>query len=144
MRRKGLQARFMKLPRKPKKKLVLPLFLIFLFSFIFLLGRWQKTEIDFDFDWLGGGKLVKPVPNLTDEENLENMFKQSGLGVESLNFSPHEVEASLSGKLTVFLDLEKDLSSQILSLQFILSRSKIEGKTLQVVDLRYTKPVVSY
>lgn len=40
--------------------------------------------------------------------------------------------------------LEKEIGSQVGSLQLILSRAKIEGKLPRLVDLRFDKPVISF
>jgi len=55
-----------------------------------------------------------------------------------------EIEIWLEdGALTLF-NGEKDIQSQLDSLQFISSRSKIEGKQIKKIDLRFDKPVIVY
>ncbi|MBM3205281.1 cell division protein FtsQ [Candidatus Shapirobacteria bacterium] len=56
--------------------------------------------------------------------------------------SLREIEVWLNGETIVLLNGEKDLSSQLDSLQLILSRSKIEGKQIKKIDLRFDKPVI--
>lgn len=49
-----------------------------------------------------------------------------------------------TGPTEVFFNPENNLKSQVASLQLILSRSRIEGKTPAKIDLRFDKPVVSF
>ena len=53
-------------------------------------------------------------------------------------------EATLSGNLHVFLKKDEEISRQVASLQYILNRSKIEGKIPSIIDLRFDKPVLKY
>lgn len=125
----------------PRKSL-LPIFLI-----IFLLGSffWAKfRQTDWSFDLVQSGEILNPLPSPTAKEELENFLRQGGLTPTNLDFQDEQVEGSFSGNLTVFFSLDKDLFSQVISLQFILSRSKIEGKLPKLVDLRFRKPVISY
>lgn len=43
----------------------------------------------------------------------------------------------------VFLSSKKDIKTQISSLQFILSRLTMEGKSILRLDLRFDKPVIT-
>lgn len=56
--------------------------------------------------------------------------------------SLREIEVWLQGQTLVLFNGEKDLGSQLDSLQLILSRSKIEGKSIKKIDLRFSKPVI--
>jgi len=56
--------------------------------------------------------------------------------------SPREIEIWLENNLLVLFNLENDVDSQLDSLQLILSRAKIEGKTVKKIDLRFDKPVI--
>lgn len=49
---------------------------------------------------------------------------------------------SLDGGKTVTLSSKKDVSSQISSLQFILSRLTMEGRQFSRLDLRFDKPII--
>ena len=58
--------------------------------------------------------------------------------------SPYSLTVWLrDGKEAVF-SLRKEIQIQVDSLQFILSRSKIEGRNIKKIDLRFDKPVVNY
>jgi len=68
------------------------------------------------------------------------------------NMATRRIEIVNSRELTVFLktgpkaqiSLEKSLEKQVGSLQLILDRAKMEGKQIQLIDLRFDKPVISY
>jgi len=55
-----------------------------------------------------------------------------------------EIEIWLGNEVLVLFSGQKDISIQLDSLQLIYSRSKIEGKQVKKIDLRFDKPVVVY
>ena len=127
-----------------RRKFFFP-FILILFLLIALLVKITKNfEFDFNFVLPTRGEIINPLPSPTAKEELENFLRQGGLTPTNLNFRQKEAEGSFSGNLTVFFSLDKDLFSQVISLQFILSRSKIEGRLPRLVDLRFNKPVISY
>jgi len=58
--------------------------------------------------------------------------------------SPYSLNVWLKEGVEVVLSFKKEAQIQLDSLQFILSRSKIEGKRIKKIDLRFDKPVVNY
>ncbi|MGB9706833.1 MAG: cell division protein FtsQ/DivIB, partial [Microgenomates group bacterium] len=58
--------------------------------------------------------------------------------------SPYSLEVELKDDLVTTFSFKKETQIQIDSLQFILSRAKIEGKGIKKIDLRFDKPVVTY
>jgi len=68
------------------------------------------------------------------------------------NIEARRLEITDSRELTVFLktgpkvliSLDKNIKEQVDSLQLILERAKIEGKQIELIDLRFDKPVISY
>jgi len=58
--------------------------------------------------------------------------------------SPYSLTVWLKDGEEVVFSLKKEIQIQVDSLQFILSRSKIEGKGVKRIDLRFDKPVVNY
>ncbi len=65
--------------------------------------------------------------------------------VSSVKFAGQTgIEVKGDEELTIFFSREKDLAGQIRSLQTVLQKYKIEGKSLKQVDLRYEQPVVRY
>ncbi len=91
----------------------------------------------------------------------DNYQLESPLILSSLDFlyqlltkdiEARRVEITSSRELTVTLkigpkiliSLDKDLKKQVDSLQLILERAKIEGKQIELIDLRFDKPVITY
>ena len=56
--------------------------------------------------------------------------------------SSRQVEVRLKNSTLILFNLNKDTEEQLDSLQLILSRSKIEGKQIKKIDLRFDKPVI--
>ena len=54
------------------------------------------------------------------------------------------IMALLSDGETIFFSTNKDIPSQVDSLQIILSRLTIEGKKFQKIDFRYDLPIITY
>jgi len=57
--------------------------------------------------------------------------------------SDTQIEIQLKDDIQTIFSLKKEVIVQLDSLQLILSRAKIEGRTLGRVDLRFDKPIVS-
>ena len=53
------------------------------------------------------------------------------------------IEVLLKNKTQVFFTSQKEIGSQLDSLQLIFNRSKIEGKEIKKIDLRFDKPVIN-
>lgn len=58
--------------------------------------------------------------------------------------SPRQIEVELDDGLSVIFSSLKEVDFQLDSLQLIFSRSKIEGRNLKQIDLRFDKAVVIY
>lgn len=126
-----------------KRKFFLPLFLIFFLLAILVFQRVRQLNLSFDFSLPGQQKIVSPLPIFDKEATLGQIFHQYGLLAQNLRVTGNEAVASISG-IPVFLTLDKDLNSKVASLQLILSRAKIEGRLPRAIDLRFSKPVLSY
>lgn len=92
---------------------------------------------------------VEPVAKETTGNQIGRQLKELGLKegrplIGEPKVKDSNLMATFSGQLTVFLNLKKDITPQLASLQFILWRSKIEGNKPKRVDLRFEKPVVEY
>ena len=125
---------------QPKeRKLIIPIILI-----LFLLGVFGASQLKRVNFFLEKEKIVSPVSPPTEEEKLEETLLMSGFKTWSIKSLDESFEATLSGNLFVLFSKEKEYASQVASLQFILSRSKIEGKIPQKIDLRFDKPVLTY
>lgn len=79
--------------------------------------------------------------------SLDFLYQLLISGIEA-----RRLEITDSRELTVFLktgpkvliSLDKNIKEQVDSLQLILERAKIEGKQIELIDLRFDKPVISY
>lgn len=68
----------------------------------------------------------------------DNFLLLNGLVVDS----DQRLTLDLSENVTATLSVQKDISLQVDSLQFILRQSKIEGDLPSYIDLRFDKPVI--
>lgn len=133
----------MNLSRKNKKKLLIPVFLICFFVFVLGLGTLRKINFNFQF-LLPQQEMINPLPTPTEKEKFQNLLGQHNLQPQTLIFSEKTIEATFPGELQVLFSKEKDLKTQVASLQYILLRAKIEGRLPKKIDLRFDKTVVSY
>lgn len=115
---------------------------IMLAGFLFL----NLKNNHYQFAWqspFSRPELIKPIPEGSLEEEMRQNLSSLGKELEALDLSSEkEIIATFSGDLTVIFSREKDFHFQVASLQFILWRAKIEGKSPFFVDLRFDKPVV--
>ncbi|HUS51988.1 MAG TPA: hypothetical protein VMX77_00815 [Candidatus Bathyarchaeia archaeon] len=95
-------------------------------------------------DYLERGDLGQKVDYhpVCQSVDLVILLSKLGLKPESVRVSGQEIQLQFEGDLEVFFSSEKEASVQVGSLQLILSRTKIEGKRLKRVDLRFDKPVI--
>lgn len=89
-------------------------------------------------------KMRIPVKDELKSVKTSDYLKPLGLEIISYIEDENSFEATLSGNLRIFLTKKQDLSRQVASLQYILNRSKIEGKRPSKIDLRFDKPVIKY
>ena len=90
-----------------------------------------------------------PFINTSDDENyktnLEKALKEKKIDYEAVN---NLKDGSCIIKLTdgslVILSSQKDVNTEISSLQFILKRLTMEGKEFTKLDLRFEKPVITF
>lgn len=61
-----------------------------------------------------------------------------------IKISASEVTLILSSNIQVLLTISSNLDRDISALQLITTQAKIEGKIPRLVDLRYSKPLVTY
>ena len=93
---------------------------------------------------------LKVGEKITQEEVQKTMEILVGMKLRLLEpkltriVSLGEIEIWLENEILVLFNGQKDIGVQLDSLQFIYSRSKIEGKQIKKIDLRFDKPVVLY
>lgn len=124
-----------------KRKFILPLILISFLVSLLLVKFVKGLNLEL---FLPVRRIINPSVEPTEEEKLRRLFGQFGLKLDGLTLGENEHVATLSGNTTVLFSSKKNLKSQVASLQFIISRSKIEGKIPSKIDLRFEKPVAVY
>jgi len=96
----------------------------------------KKVILELDFE---------PALGQTISPDIVSLILLEEPQISMIKFNGQEgIEAGASGELKIFFSRKKDLLNQIHSLQMILKKYKIEGKSLKSVDLRYKQPVVRY
>jgi len=132
---------------------------------------WLATEISIvlavlvgtalSFLWSSGFSPQKALNNLKEIVSLKRQDKtaeklsfeeQARLLIDGKIFKIASVEKSAEGFLTVrdngglvvILSPTKDLGTQVRALQTVLSKAKIENRTVSLVDFRFEKLVVRY
>jgi len=130
--------------KKIKRKLILPLVLILVLVGGILSFNFKNFNLSFDWqDLFPSSNLIRPIPEKNLEEEIKEKLLPLRLSSPTLDLSNEsEIIATFSGNLTVIFSKEKDLRSQVTSLQFILWRTKIEGKLPYFVDFRFNKPII--
>ncbi len=98
-------------------------------------------NINNDLDIKIGKKLEKDWVKIVDlADSLQNGY----VNVEKIELEYPSVKLILSEGSMVYMSLESDISRQVGSLQFILRQSKIEGRSIKAIDLRFDKPTIKY
>jgi len=90
-------------------------------------------------------KQSSPAGKLSAEERVRALIDKKLLNITSLEGSGAGFTTirSLEG-VTVIISNQKDLENQARALQTLLSKAKIEGKVVDLVDFRFDKIVVHY
>lgn len=100
-------------------------------------------QIRFKYGYLFSRSLIKPIANDDNVTKLTTILSQVNLPIVTLEeVNNTSLVASLSGEVKVKFSLEKDLSSQVATLQVILGRFRIEGRKVHRIDLRFNNAVV--
>ncbi len=125
--------------------------------FLVVIGTivWLLLSSNFSFDKLFGdiSTVLKPkiasesaTKNLSNEEKIKKFLSEKHL-VEVASISKTKEEdfeiKSKNGQTIVF-SKEKSIEEQVSTLQTLLAKAKIEGKSLKKADFRFSKIVVEY
>lgn len=73
---------------------------------------------------------------------VEKLLRKEKIAYVSVVVSDAAIVITLDREAEVVLSQKKDMTEQISSLQYILSRLTMEGKLFSRLDLRFEKPVV--
>ncbi|HEX7456016.1 MAG TPA: hypothetical protein VF303_00930 [Candidatus Nanoarchaeia archaeon] len=116
----------------------------------FSLVRWNKVSWQGMFEKLKEVvSLKKPVLNTSREATFEERIKETIdekiLNITSLEeTSEGNFQIKSSEGVVVIISKDKNLESQSRTLQTLLTKAKIEKKTVSHVDFRFDKLVVRY
>jgi cell division septal protein FtsQ len=92
----------------------------------------------------GQQKKLESIPLLTCLEALYQLLFQN-ISVRRVEIrNEREFVLDLKTGPQVTFSLEGDTKEEVDSLHLILERAKIEGKEMKMIDLRFSKPVVTY
>lgn len=79
------------------------------------------------------------------EEKVKSLLSQKNIPYNSVVFKDQsEIAIILKNEEEIWLSQSKTLEEQISSLQFMLSRLTIEGKSFTKIDLRFERPVILF
>lgn len=116
---------------------------------------WLLISSNFSFEALfaGLGNELKPkiasnsvTKNLSVADTLKKLLTEKRLAdvssIEKTTEGDFQVKSS-SGQIFIFSH-EKNLDEQVSTLQTLLAKAKIEGRSLKKVDFRFSKIAVEY
>lgn len=120
--------------------------LIIILSFIFVVVIFLGEIIYFNFSF-GRTSYLNPIAKnaVSNTAILEEKLRKANVNFITVSASSDSsLVVSLSGSGEVIFSSKKDIGSQISSLQLILTRLTIEGKSLKILDFRFDNPVISF
>lgn len=82
--------------------------------------------------------------NTPDLVSVEKILKDKNISYTEVTSSNNSYLVSIQDNGQVILSQEKDISSQIASLQRILLQLTIEGKPFKGIDFRFLEPTISF
>ncbi len=108
---------------------------LFIFCALLAIIFWQKEKIL-------GVKTVSPIFAPDSIFSLTSGLDQAGIILDSPpTIYADTITASISGALVLF-ENNGNFATQIKTLQLVLSRLKMEGKTVKEIDLRFSKVII--
>ena len=137
-------------PRKRKRVIKKVLFLsLLLVVFVIIIGGgayYLSTVM------LKKQPYISPLPKMqtvsADSHDTQDSLLQNGLKQKQIAYTAISKEKDGSYKVVlekgseVTFSSQKDIMTQIASLQYILSHLTMEGRQFQRLDLRFDKPVI--
>ena len=133
--------------RKRKIKIILISTLFTIFSYG-ILSYFIWTVIISKTHYISPLPLASPTDSsIKNDKNIENIkerLKKEGIEFSSVSPSDFSYIIHLKDNKEAILSSQKDLSTQISSLQFIILRLTMEGKEFSRLDLRYDKPIIVF
>jgi hypothetical protein len=118
-----------------KKLILLLLILVFFLASFFLLRQILFTKKTL---------FISPISSLGFYQNtdFEGKLRKTEIEYENLTFKNNSYQFQVKGEGMVIISTEKNLDSQLSSLQLTLRQLKIEGRRFKSLDFRFDKPVI--
>jgi hypothetical protein len=108
-------------------------------GFYFLLMKWQKPL------YISPLSTVQAAQNDQAEiivQQIENGLKKKQIDFTSVQRQNDDYLITLQDSSKVTFSSQKDIMTQIASLQYILSHLTMEGRQFSSLDLRFDQPVI--
>ena len=101
---------------------------------------------------------ISPLPiELSEKVKLQSFLQTKSTDILAMQLSKNNIAYSTLGESTdasyiatlkngeeIVFSPKKDLTAQVSSLQYILTRLTIEGKEFKLLDFRFDKPVIVF
>lgn len=118
-----------------RRKIKLIFFLgLFLFSSFFI----------YTIIFLRSPQLISPLGKSENSVKIEKILKEKNILFSDIVFLGSSYAVNIQNNGRVWLSSQKNIDSQIASLQRMLRALTIEGKTFKSIDLRFKEPVISF
>lgn len=138
--------------KKRKWRLAIEVIFIVVISIgsLFTLLRFNDISIDQIIENIGKSLRLQRQPSLVSEgvpieERIRQLIDKKVLNIVSIEKSDKGFITIWSKeRIKVILSSDSDLEVQAKTLQNVLSKAKIEGKSVSLVDFRFEKLVVRY
>lgn len=132
--------------RKLRGYLLLSFFSLFIFAGVFsaCMGMWYILQKQ--------NHLISPIPKVILQKKSDDTYAviQTLCEENHLHCTNIQVHSDTTASLfidtdeQVILSLQKDLATQIASLQLTIAHLTIDGRRFRLLDFRFDKPVISY
>lgn len=90
------------------------------------------------------GNLSKETTVEGTQETIEKLLKQKGIKYKSIAYRDNSYIIVLANDAEALFSSKKDAEVQVSSLQLVINRLTIEGKSFKRLDFRFDKPVIVF
>lgn len=90
------------------------------------------------------GDLSKETTVEGRQETIEKLLKQKGVKYKSIAYRENSYIIVLANDAEALFSSKKDAEVQVSSLQLVINRLTIEGKSFKRLDFRFDKPVIVF
>lgn len=75
---------------------------------------------------------------------VREMLEKEQIKIDTINFYPKYVTATLDDDILVLFDKEKDKQNMVRAVSSLIRQSKLDGSNITRIDLRFDKVIVSF